>query len=170
MQFGDTADCKSAPRERRDKNLCKSARSWEIALQSRQDAKQRGQMKFFAALRLGGLALKRCRPAGAAMVLVSGSTNMPRLTALGNGGVVSSLRPKLTVRRKQVSAKLGPCHPRRQWLFLLFFEAHKFIRGFNIALRGGFLKPIDSLLLVYIATLAVQIMQTETTLRGGRTV
>jgi hypothetical protein len=35
MQFGDTADCKSALRVRRVKNLCDNARSWEIALQSR---------------------------------------------------------------------------------------------------------------------------------------
>jgi hypothetical protein len=42
-------------------------------------------MNFFAALRLGGLALRRCRPDGAEMILVSGSTNMPRLTALWGG-------------------------------------------------------------------------------------
>jgi hypothetical protein len=42
-------------------------------------------MKSFAALRLGGLALRRCRPDGAEMVLVSGATNMPRLTALWDG-------------------------------------------------------------------------------------
>jgi hypothetical protein len=42
-------------------------------------------MKSFAALRLGGLALRRCRPDGAEMVLVSGSINMPRLTVLWGG-------------------------------------------------------------------------------------
>jgi hypothetical protein len=38
MQFGDTADCKSALRVRRVKNLCNNARSWEIALQGQRAA------------------------------------------------------------------------------------------------------------------------------------
>ena len=47
MQFGDTADYKSALRVRRSKNLCRNARSWDIALQRR---------KGFSSLRPGVLA------------------------------------------------------------------------------------------------------------------